>query len=98
MEWDEDEDGVWQPPLIDGGDAANAGGFFQQMSRTKACGFPSQGLDLMRKMFHARRIPIEELREVVLGHPVLDDVWDELDDQYRQEAAAWKARDRCSED
>lgn len=98
VEWDEDEDGVWQPPLIDGGDAANAGGFFQQMSRTKACGFPSQGLDLMRKMFHARRIPIEELREVVLGHPVLDDVWDELDDQYRQQAAAWKARDRCSED
>ena len=68
------------------------------MSRTKACGFPSQGLDLMRKMFHARRIPTEELREVVLGHPVLDDVWDELDDQYRQQAAAWKARDRCSED
>ncbi len=98
MEWEEDEDGVWQPPLIDGGDAANAGGFFQQMSRTNACGFPSEGLDLLRRMLHARRVPSEELREVVAGHPALDDIWDELDDQYRQEAAAWKLRNSCSED
>lgn len=98
LEWEEEEDGVWQPPLIDGGDAANAGGFFQQMSRTNACGFPSEGLDLMRKMLQARRVPSGELREVVAGHPALDDVWDELDDQYRQEAAAWKLRNRCPED
>ena len=27
---------------------------------------------------------------MVAGHPALDDVWDELDEKYRQEAAAWK--------
>jgi hypothetical protein len=47
-EWDVEEDGEWEPPLIDGGDGG--GGFFRKISRAQPCGFPAPGLGVLRRL------------------------------------------------
>jgi hypothetical protein len=49
-EWDEDEDGVWEPPMVDGGDGQQIGTFFQTQSRSMPCGYPAEGLVVLREM------------------------------------------------
>ena len=74
-EWDEEEDGAWQAPLVDGGDGASIGGFFRRLSRAKPCGFPAEGLRLLRRMMASRSIGEAGLREAVANHPVLLEAW-----------------------
>jgi hypothetical protein len=76
IDWEEEEDGVWAPPLVDSGDGASLGGFFQKISRAKDCGFPAaEGLPLLRRMLAARGISETRLAAAVLDHPVLDSAW-----------------------
>lgn len=72
--WDEDEDGAWEAGLIDGGDGG--GGFFRQMSAAEPCGFPAEGLRVLRRMMALRGSgAAAELRDAVAGHPVLWNAW-----------------------
>ena len=53
--WDEEEDGLFNAGFVDGVDGASVGGFFRQMSRGKGCGFPVEGLGLLRGLLVLRR-------------------------------------------
>ena len=79
-EWDEDEDGGWEPPMVDGGDGQDIGTFFQKHSRAKACGFPEEGLLLLRRMMAAQGVMHQELQRAVAAHPFLSEVWDKHDE------------------
>mmetsp|Transcript_2159 Transcript_2159/g.6173 ORF Transcript_2159/g.6173 Transcript_2159/m.6173 type:complete len:440 (-) Transcript_2159:33-1352(-) len=88
--WDEEEDGLFDAGFVDGVDGASVGGFFRQMSRGKGCGFPSRGLDVLRRRMAERdtagRLIHKEidtqLRDAVAGHPSLWNAWLELDVEY----------------
>ena len=88
--WDEEEDGLFNAGFVDGVDGASVGGFFRQMSRGKGCGFPSRGLDALRRRMAERdaagRLIHKEidtqLRDAVAGHPSLWNAWLELDVEY----------------
>ena len=88
--WDEDEDGAFDAGFVDGIDGATVGGFFQQLSRGKGCGFPPRGLDVLRRQMAARgadgalthKAVDAQLKEVVMGHPTLWNAWLELDYEY----------------
>ena len=88
--WDEDEDGEFDAGYIDGVDGAGIGGFFRQLSRGKGCGFPPEGLDVLRRRMAVRgadgalthKAIDAQLREVVSGHPTLWKAWLALDYEY----------------
>lgn len=69
--WDASEDGQWQPPLIDGGDAKGAGGFWQKLSRSRPCGFPPKGVAVIRRWMARHSIDDHALLRAVITHPYL---------------------------
>ena len=72
--WDEDEDGPWEAGLVDGPDGG--GGFFRQMSIAHGgCGFPTEGLQVLRRVLAMRGVSGEGLGAAVRSHPSLREGW-----------------------